>query len=157
MILVYLVGVVAAGLLAGTLWHLLTVPPNFTIGDDQGAIITERGLSQVFALDIWYIFIGIAFGLGLGVFSWGLLRKLGWPLVLVTIAAALLAGLICWRFGNLLGPRDFADRIAAAQPGDRVPMDLDLHSATLLVIWPLAADLPVLLLALWNQIRPAHR
>jgi len=151
----YLLGLIIAGLLAGLLWHLLSSPPSYVIGDDQGAIITEQGLSQVFAMDIWYLFIGMALGFAVGAFAWGLMHQVGWPILIVVVVGALLAGLLAWQFGQLLGPRDFADRLAAASTGDRVSMDLQLHSAWLTFVWPLSACLPVAVLALWNQFRKA--
>jgi len=155
-VVVYVAGLLAIGLTAGLLWHLLASPPNYTIGDDKGAIITERGLTQIIAMDIWYVVIGIVFGLMLGGFSWGMLRRIGWPIVLIVAAGALLAAWLAWQFGHLLGPRDFATRVGQANPGDRVPMDLDLHSAALIFIWPLAASIAILLAALWGALRP-HR
>ena len=149
---VYGCGLVVAGMFAGLLWHLLSTPPNFTIGDDQGAIITEQGLSQMFAMDIWYAFIAMFIGLALGVLGWWLFHRLGWPQVLIAIVGALLAGLICWQFGHLLGPADFVDRIALASPGDRVPMDLDLHSFVPVLVWPLVANVPVLVLSWWASL-----
>ena len=153
---VYIGGVLVAGLLAGLMWHLLASPPNYTIGDDKGAIITERGLSQTIAMDIWYVLIGIVFALLLGAFSWVVLRGVGWPLVLVAMAGALLAAWLAWQFGHLLGPRDFAVRVGQASPGDRVPMDLDLHSAALILVWPLCVNIPILLASLMSALRP-HR
>jgi len=153
---VYVAGVLVAGLVGGLLWHLLASPPNFTIGDDKGAIITERGLSQTIAMDIWYVLIGIVFGLMLGGFSWAVLRRFGWPVVLIATAAALLAAWLAWQFGHLLGPRNFAERVGQANPGDRVPMDLDLHSVPLMLVWPFAVNVPLLLAALWGALRP-HR
>jgi len=150
---VYFGLLVFAGLFAGLLWHLLSTPPNYMIGDDYSAIISEQGLSQVFAMDIWYLFIGMAVGLLLGAGGWGLFHKVGWPVVVGVIGGSLMAAVIAWRFGCLLGPRDFAARVVAAVPGDRVPMDLQLHSIGLLLVWPLAATIPVLGLALWNQFR----
>jgi len=155
-ITIYTAGVLVAGLGAGLLWHLLASPPNYTIGDDMGAIITERGLSQTFAMDIWYVLIGGVFALLLGILSWATLRRIGWLAVLIATAAALLAAWLSWQFGHLLGPRDFAARVGHAMPGDRVPMDLDLHSAALILIWPLMVNVPILLAALWNAVRP-HR
>lgn len=155
--LIYGAGLLAAGLLSGTLWHLLASPPNYTIGDDRGAIITEQGLSQAFAMDIWFVFIAVAFGLGVGIITWWVFRDLGWPMVLVVVGGALLVGWLCWQFGHLLGPRDFVDRIAVANPGDRVPMDLELHSAVLLLVWPMVANVPVVVLSAWNPSVGGHR
>lgn len=155
-VVVFSGGLVVAGLFAGMLWHLLSAPPNYTIGDDHGAIITEQGLSQAFAMDIWFLFIGMAVGLAVGAGGWLLFHRTGWPVVLIVIVGALAAGLVAWLFGQWLGPHGFADRVVAAEPGDRVPMDLQLHSLWLLLVWPLAANLPVLGLALWNQFRRSH-
>jgi len=145
-----------AGLFAGLLWHLLSSPPNYTIGADHGAIITEQGLSQAFAMDIWFLFIGVAVGLAVGAIGWVLFHQEGWPMVVVVIGGALIAGLLAWLFGQWFGPHGFAERVVAAEPGDRVPMDLQLHSLWLLLVWPLAAILPVLGLAIWNQFRRSH-
>lgn len=147
----------AAGLFAGVLWYLLSSPPNYVMGDDQGAIITEQGLSQVFAMDIWFLFIGLAVGLGVGAVGWVLFHRWGWLMVVAVVVGALLAGLLAWQFGQLLGPRDFAERIVQAVPGDKVSMDLQIHSIGLLCVWPLAAMMPVVLLAFGNQFREAGR
>jgi len=156
-VLVYVVCLAALGLLGGALWKLLTTPPSYTIGDDHGAIITEQGLSQVFALDIWYVFIAAALGLVLGAIAWGLFHQLGWPVVLLVVVGGVATGLLCWYFGHLLGPRDFADRVAAASPGDRVPVDLAIHSPLLTLVWPLAGVLSVFVGSCWDQLRRWHR
>jgi len=156
LVVVYLAGLVAVGLLGGLLWHLLATPPSYTIGDDRGAIITERGLSQVFAMDIWYIIISLLLAIAFGVFSMWLFHWVGWPVALIAMAGAVLAGIVCWQFGHLLGPRDFAVRVSQANPGDRVPMDLDLHSAALVLVWPFAVNVPILLWSLWSAVRRRH-
>jgi len=151
------VGAVAvAGLLGGLLWHFLAVPPTYTIGDDMGAIITERGLSQVFAMDIWFVIISVALAVLLGVVCWWLFRRLGWPGVLLAVAASLIAALICWQFGHLLGPNGFDQRISEAAPGDRVPMDLSLHTPLLVLVWPFATSLPILVAAIVDLARRRH-
>jgi len=154
--LVCLATLIVAGLSGGWLWHLLSSTPSYTIGDDYGAIITEQSLSQVFAMDIWYMFIGVGVGMAVGAIMWVLFHKMGWWLVIGVIIGSLLAAVLAWQFGQLLGPRDFAERVTVALPGDRVPMDLQLHSVWLMMIWPMAANLPVLALALWNQFRRVH-
>jgi len=154
---IYLAAMVATGLFGGWLWHELSTPPNYTIGDDRGAIITEQGLSQAFAMDIWYVIISLLLALAFGVLTMWLFHRVGWLVALIAMAGAVLAGVICWQFGHLLGPRDFAERISQAKPGDRVPMDLDLHSAALLLIWPFAANVPILLWSLWSVIHPRRR
>jgi len=150
-------GAALAALLAGLLWHLLATPPTYTIGDDKGAIISEQSLAQSVAMDIWYVLISVVMALGLGAYTWGLLRRIGWPLVIFAVVGAVLAGWVAWQFGHLLGPRDFAERLGSASPGDHVPMDLDLHSAWLIMVWPLAVSVPILLAALWATLRGRDR
>jgi len=153
----FCVGAVAvAGLLGGLLWHILTATPTYTIGDDRGALITERGLSQVFAMDIWYVIISLALALLLGVACWWLFGRLGWTGVLVVLAASLVAAIVCWQFGHLLGPNGFAERVSRASPGDRVPMDLTLNAPILVLVWPFAAVVPFLVAALVALVRRRH-
>ncbi|MCL2652455.1 MAG: hypothetical protein FWD63_01530 [Propionibacteriaceae bacterium] len=156
-LVVSLVAVGVFGLLGGLLWHLLTVTPAYTIGDDKGAIITESGLSQVFASDIWYIIISLVLALPLGAVCWWLFRRLGWPGVLLTVAAGLIAAVICWQFGHLLGPNGFAERVSAANPGDRVPMDLSLDAPLLVLVWPAAVGVPILVASIVDLARGHHR
>ena len=55
------------------------------------------------------------------------------------------AGVTCWLVGYRLSPGDFAARLAAAQPGDLVPIDLTLRARASLLVWPFCAVIPVLL------------
>jgi len=153
----YLLAVLLIGSLAGLLWWVLAKPPAFTIGDDLGAIITERGLAQVFNIDIWFVLIGLALGLILGTITWFSYHRLSWPVVIVAIAGAVLAGLLALNVGHLLGPYNFAERVAVAKPGDLVVMDLDLHSPALLLVWPFAASVGTLLFAIWGRVRPRRK
>jgi len=141
------------GLTDGVLWHFLATPPSFTIGDDLGAIITERGLSQTFAMDVWFVLLGTALGLLLGVATRLVFPQMGWQVVAVGLVAAMLAGFIGWQFGHLLGPRDFADRLAQAKAGDRVPMDLDLHDWAVLLVWPTVTSLVLFVAAVSSALR----
>jgi len=149
--------VAVLGLLGGVLWHFLTVPPTYTIGDDRGAIITERALAQVFTMDIWYLGVSVVLGLVLGVIWWWLFRGLGWPGVLLAMVAGVVAGVICWQFGRLLGPNGFVERISEASPGDRVPMDQTLHAPLLVLVWPAAVGVPILVASIVDLVRKRRR
>jgi len=151
------VGAVAvAGLLGGLLWHILAATPTYTIGDDRGALITERGLSQVFATDIWYVIISLALALLLGGVFWWLFGRLGWMGVLLALAGSFLAAIVCWQFGYLLGPNGFAERVSRASPGDHVPMDLTLHAPIVVLVWPFATGVVILVAALVDLVRRRH-
>ncbi|NLT31714.1 MAG: hypothetical protein GXX86_14915 [Propionibacterium sp.] len=138
------------GVVAGVLWWLLTPLPGYRISEDGLAVINERGLAQVFAADAWYTVIAILGGAVIGVLAalW-LGRQLGWLVVWVVLVDTLVAGLLCWGVGSLLGPGDFSTRLAEAHAGDVVPMSLTLRSWVALLVWPFIGLLPVLL---WSTL-----
>jgi hypothetical protein len=127
------------------------VVQEYTIGADGGAVITERGLSQLFAIDVWYVFTGLILGILLGSLTWALFRRIGWWVALLAAAVGLVAAVVCWQVGVLLGPSGFAARMAAAQPGDKVPVDFTLHTMAALLPWPFGALVPVALYATFER------
>ena len=133
------------GALAGVGWEAVVDLPAYRVNSDGGASISERGLAEFVAGDAWFCAIGLVVGVGLGVVAWRVLRELGWPLVLLVGLVAVLGGLVCWFVGHQLGPGDFATRLAAARPGDLVPIDLTLRAPASLLTWPFFAVVPVLL------------
>ena len=144
-----LVGFAAAslclGAAAGVIWWLVVKPPAYELNSNGGAKTTERGLSQFIAADAWFCIIGLVVGLLIGIAAWHLLRSLGWSVVLVVLACATAAALTCWLVGYRLGPGDFPARLAAAQPGELVPIPVTLRARASLLTWPFFAIIPVLL------------
>lgn len=135
------------GALAALFWSGVVDLPSYSIQNNGHAVISESDLAQVVAADVWYSITGVLVGAGLGLVAWRWFRPLGWPVALLAIAAAMVAGLVCWQLGELIGPRDFAARLAAAEPGDLVPISLQLHSVSALAIWAFAGVTPVLLIS----------
>ncbi len=140
--LVLALGLGAAG---GVLWERLVVLPTYTIASDGSAATTERGLAAFIGGDATFVIIGAVAGVILGVTAWRRFRSVGWTLVLLVLVAALVAALTCWFVGYRLGPGEFAPRLAAAQPGDVVPIELTLRARVSLLTWPFFAIIPVLL------------
>jgi len=138
---------VVVGALSAVFWSGVVDLPSYSIQNDGHAVISETELTQVVASDVWFAITGILVGAGLGLVTWRWFKTLGWPVALLAIGAALVAGVVCWRLGELIGPSDFAARLADAQPGDLVPMSLQLHSLSALAIWAFAAVTPVLLIS----------
>lgn len=133
------------GGLAAVLWAMVVDLPSYKILSDGSAVITERGLTQIVASDIWFVIIGAFVGAGLGLVTWKWFRPLGWPTALLAVGSGLVAGLVCWQIGQLLGPGSFAERLTSAQPGDMVPIPLELRSFSALAVWGFGAITPVLL------------
>ncbi|MCW2810615.1 MAG: hypothetical protein JWP61_1073 [Friedmanniella sp.] len=133
------------GGVGGVVWQRVVHLPTYLVNPDGGASTTERGLTGFFGGDAWFVAVGAVVGVLLGVLGWRVLRGVGWPLVLVVTLLAVAAGLVCWLVGYKLGPGDFAERLAAAQPGDEVPIELTLRAKASLLAWPFMAVVPVLL------------
>lgn len=138
--LTMLLTTVVVGVLAGLLWARLTPLPGYTVQSDGGASTTERGLTGFIHADIVFAGLGLVLGIGLGIVGWRAFgRRLGWLSVPVMIVMALLAAVLCWQVGELIGPTDFDARLAAAAPGQTVPIDLELRARTAIAAWVLGA------------------
>lgn len=135
-------GLGAAG---GIAWWALTDLPTYLVGSDGGAATSERGLAEVLGTDAWFAVIGAVVGLALGTIAWRRLGAVGWPVVLLGTGTAALAALLCWGVGRELGPGEFTARLAAAAPGERVPVELTLQARASLLVWPFFAVIPILL------------
>lgn len=139
---------VIVGALCALLWARLVHLPAYVVGPDYFATMSEQGHTEVFASDAWFVVIGLVAGLLLGALAWSWFAALGWPVALIASAASVVAGLVCWGVGQLLGPGDFDARVARAAPGDEVRIAFTLHAPAALAAWGLAAAVPVLLAAL---------
>ena len=133
------------GAVAGVAWWAVVDVPAYRVNPDGGASIGERGLAEFVAGDAWFCAIVLMVGVGLGLVAWRVLSDLGWPLVLLVGVVAVLSSLMCWYVGHRLGPGDFVGRLAAARPGDLVPIELTLRARASLLTWPFFAIMPVLL------------
>ena len=133
------------GAAAGVAWWGIVTLPAYRVNNGGGASTTERGLADYIGGDAWFVAIGLVVGVGLGWLAWRRFRSLGWPIVPVVLVLAAGAGLVCWFVGYHLGPGDFTKRLAAAKPGDIVPIELTLRTRAALLTWPFFAVVPVLI------------
>jgi hypothetical protein len=144
-LLVFLAGSLVLGAAAGVVWWLVVQPPAYELNSNGGATPSERGLTQFIAGDAWFCAIGLVVGLLIGLAAWRWLLAVGWPVVLVVLGCAVASALTCWLVGYHLGPGEFSARLAAAQPGELVPIPLTLRARASLLTWPFFAIIPVLL------------
>ena len=138
---------VVIGGLSAVFWAMVVKLPSYRIQADGSAVITERGLTEIVASDVWFVITGALVGAGLGMVTWKWFRTLGWPSALLAVGAGLVAGIVCWQVGQLLGPGSFPERLTGARPGALVPIPLELRSFSALAVWAFGAVTPILLAA----------
>ena len=136
---------VIAGIAGAVMWRLVVRLPAYVVQPDGSATVSERALTEFFAGDAWYTVIGVVVGAGLGIATWRRFKGIGWPCAFLAAGLGLLAGLVCWQLGEILGGVPFDERLAAAKPGDTVPIALALRSPSALAVWAFAAVTPILL------------
>ena len=143
---------VIAGVVCALIWHACVHLPIYQVDDKGYATTSERGLTAIFSIDSTFALIGMVVGVGCGFLSWWALHHRGVVVLVPTIATALVSATVCWAVGTLMGPHDFSDRVAAASPGDVVPVDFRLHTWTSLLVWVLGALIVTLILAVVHTV-----
>ena len=133
------------GALSGVVWWAVTDLPTFRVVTGGGAVTSERGLASYIGADAWFVVCGAVTGLVVGVLGWWWFSRVGWPVVVLLAVLGAGAGLLCWAVGYRIEPGSFEVRLAAAQPGDVVPVDLTVRARAALLVWPLFAVIPALL------------
>lgn len=130
---------VLVGAVCALLWANVTVLPSWTVMADGHAELSDVARTDVFSANSWYSVLAVAGGLAIGIAAWVRLRTVGWPVAVITAALAVIGGLTCWWLGEVFGPGPFPERLAAAEPGDEVPIALLLTTPSALAIWVFAA------------------
>lgn len=141
----FAVAALVVGIVAAVVWRLVVQPPSYLVQADGSASMSERGLTEIFGADAWYVVLGVVFGAVIGVFTWRRFKHLGWVSAFLAGGLGALAGVVCWQLGQVLGGAPFDERLAAAGPGDVVPISLRLRSPSALAVWAFAAVTPILL------------
>ncbi|WP_432557826.1 hypothetical protein [Granulicoccus sp. GXG6511] len=143
----FLAGVVVTGCLAGVLWFWIVPLTTYAVDEAGNATVTERGLAGIVAADAWFALLGVVLGVICGLVVWSWFSGLGWPCVFLAIVGSLVMALLCWLVGSQLGPGPFNERLAAATPGQTLPIELTLRAPAALLIWPFAAVLVLMLIS----------
>ena len=133
------------GALGGVAWWALTDLPAYRVVAGGGASTSERGLAGYVAADAWFVVWGVVVGLVVGILGWRWFGRSGWLVVLLVAVLGAGAGVLCWAVGYRIEPGSFAVRLAGAQVGDLVRVDLTVRARPALLVWPLFAVIPVLL------------
>lgn len=139
------------GVVGGMLWRSIVILPTFEVRPGLRAVPTSEGtMTAWFAADSWFSIMGIVTGLVIGVLAWRWFNHRGWIVTVHAVVGALLVALVVWQVGEALGPGPFADRLAAAQVGDILPIGFELRSYPAFLLWAFAAITPVMLAAAFS-------
>lgn len=136
------------GVAAGLIWWQLAEPGQWQMRD-VGIALTEEASRGQFQVVVVFTLVGaiasLVWSVGVSLFS----RGSGWPLVLMVIAGSVLASLIAWQTGALVGPPP-PETVSGLSLGDTVPDELMVDSIAPFLVWPMAALVGVLLTS-WGQ------
>ena len=133
------------GAAAGVAWWAVVDLPAYVVNPDGGASISERGLTEFLAGDAWFCAHRAGRRGADRAGRLALVPRPGLAAGAAVCGLAVAASLVCWLVGYQLGPGEFAPRLAAARPGDLVPIELTLRATASLLVWPFLAVVPVLL------------
>ncbi|MGA8987703.1 hypothetical protein [Aeromicrobium sp.] len=143
------------GVAAGVVWEQLADPADWEVRE-TGIVLTEAASTGSFSVIVTFVAIGAVTSLILGCALTLALRDLDWKLTPVLIVATLLAGVVAWQVGVLLGPPEPAT-VRGLTVGDRVPSALAIDSAWPFLFWPmfgLAGLLGTAVLGSTRELRP---
>ncbi len=146
-----------AGIVAGVLWALLAEPPGYTVNAD-GASMGETAAGAQFGVEVLYAGLALAFGLLLGVLTGLRLPQYGWVIAVALVIGSLGAAFLSYAVGRWLGPPDPSQSVTGAPVGAVVPIQLDVAARGVLLVWPVAALVGLLVaLALSGRHTPYPR
>lgn len=138
---------VALGAIAGVVWAAVVPLSLYQVRADGRATTTERGLAGYIAGDAWFVVIGVVLGLAIGWWCWRWFGGLGWPAAVIAVVASVGSSLMCWWVGWLIGPGPIEARLALAEPGLELPIELTVRGHAAILAWPFAALLVLMLIS----------
>jgi hypothetical protein len=101
--------------------------------------LDELQLGRFFNSPGWFLLIGLGLGLVGGLVFGAVYRRHGLTVVIAVFAGGFLASYLCYHYGVTLDQGPVKPRLRAAQPGDRVPVELSLGADGVRLAWPIAA------------------
>lgn len=146
--MVFRIGIVLVlGIIGGLVWLWGTPLTSYVITEDGTATTTERGLALGASPVAVFTLIALVLGITAALVLWGPGRRRGWVTVPITLASVLVAEIIMWGFGTLLGPGPLDPRILAGRPGDTISAELALTTPVPLVAGLFGASVVLMTLA----------
>jgi hypothetical protein len=128
-----------SGVPAGLLWWALAPRAQFEVTADGPVVVGRPSAELLIADDGVFTLVLAGLGAAAGLLAWRLRRRRGVGTLLGLAAGALLAALVAWQLGELLGPAPSPAQLADV--GARVTTGLSLGSMAALAVGPFAAVL----------------
>jgi hypothetical protein len=141
-----------AGAPVGVLWHFLApAVPVINAGGGR-IVVNDPSPEEYIAADGWLAILGFAFGIAAAVLAWLVLRRHRGPWLVVAVTlGCLLAPVVAWQAGRLIGAGAYqAWRTSSAQ-GATYDAPPDLHAYGVLLVPAFAAVILLTLLAGWSN------
>jgi hypothetical protein len=147
-----LAGVLLA-LLAGWLWVRLADPPTVPLAANGGLYLGEQALDQQSGVTVWFLVLGVVFGVVAGLLVGWFGRRVGWPAVVAVLLLSAIGALLSRYLGvHVFGPDSHA---AASHAAVGTPIQLDVHLDTWVAYlgWPIGGLVGVLAaIAGWSRV-----
>jgi len=134
---------VLVGAAGGALWAWLAEPANWQVVGGR-IVMTEFSSLDEFPVLLWFVAIGLVLSFGYALVGQFVL-KADWARAAWLVVGAVVASLIAWRLGIVLGPDDPRGVAATLTEGDTVPDQLSLNSIVPFIAWPIGALAGILL------------
>ncbi|WP_187370071.1 hypothetical protein [Streptomyces boluensis] len=133
------VAVTVCGAFLGLLWNWLA-PRVPLVADERSVFLKEIEGEQAIGADGTFLLLALAFGVLSGLVVFLARKRGGVPLVVGLALGGLLASVVAWRLGILVGPGgDVVARAKEAGPGVTFDAPLELNAIGALLAWPIAA------------------
>ena len=125
------------GVLGAVLWVVLAEPAEWQVIGGR-IVMTEFASLGEFPVLLWFAAIGAGLSFVFGLVGQVVARG-DWSRAVFFAAGSILASLIAWRLGVVLGPVDPREAAAGLAEGATVPDQLALNSIAPFLAWPIGA------------------
>lgn len=135
-----------AGVLGAVVWARVTDLATYPVTQQlpeplpPGVIVSAN-----FASDMSFLVIAAVGGLACSILCTALFRRQGLVLLASVVGGAALASYLTYAIGAALGPEPLAAQAAAATVGDTLTSPLQVSATAVLLVWPLAAVIGLML------------
>jgi hypothetical protein len=128
---------ILVGIVAGLLWVALTDRWYWTVTNGRLTMGEAAAIGQFRAVAMF-----VAIGVGVCA-VWGAMvgatSRASWRLVPFLIAGALVAAVVAWQVGLLVGPQDPSSHAERLSEGDKVAAQFVVDSVAPFLLWPVGA------------------